>query len=243
MILKNSAVVIAGASRGLGRELSCLLSEEGQRIALIARDRNELEGLKIEINQKYNNIVSIHAVDLTNFNKTKDVFDEIEKQHSKISALVNCAATWTGGKAVKELSTENMMDSLQLNFFTAFNSIKAMLDLPKETICKPAAIVNIGATASIRGSKKCAAFAVAKGALRQLSQSLARELWPENIHVAHLIIDGLIKNKRTTSLNPNFDDNRFIEMSSIARNILFILKQEPNCWTFEWDIRPFNESW
>ena len=136
-----------------------------------------------------------------------------------------------------------MSHSITQNFFVAFNTIKAMLDLPRNIIDKPAVIVNVGATASLRGGKNCSAFAVAKGALRQLSQSLARELGPEQIHVSHLIIDGLIANKRTKDLNSNKDNNKFIDMTSLADSIIGVIQQDPSCWTFEWNVRPFNESW
>lgn len=157
--------------------------------------------------------------------------------------MVNCAAIWTGGKTVKELSADAMQQSISFNFFTAFNTVKALLNLPENVLQKPLSIINIGATASLRGSKKCSAFAVAKGALRQFSQSLARELWPENIHVAHLIIDGVINNQRTKLLNQQLNSDRFINMESIADSILQVIQQEKSCWTFEWEVRPFNETW
>ena len=240
---QDGVIVIAGASKGLGHELACKAYEMHYPIALIARNESGLMSVRDNIHANEDISISTHAVDLIDFAQTQKAFKEIASQHKKIRALVNCAATWTGGKTVKELSHEEMNQSIMLNFFTAFNAIKAMLDLPEEALQKPAAIINVGATASLRGSKMFAAFAVAKGALRQLSQSLARELWPENIHVAHLVIDGLIGNQRTKSLNPGVADTKFIDMGSLAKSILQIIQQEKNCWTFEWDVRPYNESW
>jgi short-subunit dehydrogenase len=243
MMAQDGVIVIAGASKGLGRELACKAYEMHYPIALIARDKSGLISLRDKIQADENIPISTHAVDLTDFNQTQAAFTEIASQHKKIRALVNCAATWTGGKTVRELSSDEMNQSIMLNFFTAFNAIKAMLNLQAENLQKPSAIINVGATASLRGSKKCAAFAVAKGALRQLSQSLARELWPENIHVAHLVIDGLIGNQRTKALNPNAAETQFIDMRCLANNILQVIEQERSCWTFEWDVRPFDESW
>lgn len=243
MLLPKGVIIIAGASTGLGQELASGAYRRGYPVALIARNLAELNKLQKELQTNDGLYVSVHKVDLIDPNKTNRVFSDIANQHKRIFGLVNCAATWTGGRSVKQLSAEDMQQSIALNFFTAFNSIKAMMDLPSETIQKPAAIINIGATASLRGSKGCAAFAVAKGALRQLSQSMARELWPENIHVAHLIIDGLINNERTKSLNKGLPNDRYIEMKSISDSILQIMQQERSCWTFEWDLRPFNESW
>lgn len=243
MSLGKGVVIISGATKGLGLELAVQAYCMDYPLALIARNMEDLEKLRLEIMKSDSPLISVHAVDLSDAAKTSSVFKEIAEKHKKIFALVNCAATWTGGKKVKELSANDMLNSLQLNFFSAFNPIQSMLSLPLDIIQKPASIVNVGATASLRGSKSCSAFAVAKGALRQLSQSLARELGPEGIHVAHLIIDGLIDNPRTRKLNPNIESEKFINPTSIANSILHVIHQERSCWTFEWDIRPFNESW
>lgn len=240
----SGVFIIAGASKGLGRQLACTAYENGYSLALIARSKSELDKLKKELSSKNSKqTISVHEVDLTDEEKTIECFNEIAAVHKKVSVLVNCAAIWTGGKSVKELSSQDMQKSLMLNFFSAFHTIKALLGLQNKSMNKPMAIINVGATASLRGGKNMAAFAVAKGALRQLSQSLARELGPEKIHVAHLIIDGVIANQRTKSLNPNRADEKFIEMPAIAKSILQVIEQESSAWTFEWDIRPFNETW
>jgi NAD(P)-dependent dehydrogenase (short-subunit alcohol dehydrogenase family) len=104
-------------------------------------------------------------------------------------------------------------------------------------------IINAGATATLRGNPKVAAFAIAKSSLRIFSQSLAREMGPQGVQVAHVIIDGLLDNERTRSLNPNLQDDGYIQLQPAARSILDIACQERSCWTFEIDIRPFNEKW
>jgi hypothetical protein len=72
---------------------------------------------------------------------------------------------------------------------------------------------------------------------------LAKEAGPNGIHVAHLVIDGLIDNPRTRKLNPNVPADHFINPVSIAKSILAIVAQEKSCWTFEWEVRPYNEKW
>lgn len=104
-------------------------------------------------------------------------------------------------------------------------------------------IINVGATASTRGGVQTSPFSVAKSALRIYSQSLAKELGPEGVHVAHLIIDGLIDNERTKGLNPNSPPENFINSVSIAKSIIHVVEQDKSCWTFEWDVRPYNEKW
>jgi short-subunit dehydrogenase len=101
-------------------------------------------------------------------------------------------------------------------------------------------IINVGATASLRGSANNAAFFVAKSALRTFSQSLAKEVALSGIYVAHLVIDGLIANERTIKLNPGRPRNRYILEESIAKEVLHVSLQNRDCWTFEWDIRTNN---
>ncbi|RTE65399.1 SDR family oxidoreductase [Amphritea opalescens] len=104
-----------------------------------------------------------------------------------------------------------------------------------------------GASASLRGNSGFAAFAGGKHALRALAQSMARELGPQGIHVAHVIIDGLIENQATAEYLPDLyaskGDDGIIQPDNIA-DIYWQLHQQPrNAWTFEQDVRPFAEPW
>ncbi|MGH8760360.1 MAG: SDR family NAD(P)-dependent oxidoreductase, partial [Burkholderiales bacterium] len=104
-------------------------------------------------------------------------------------------------------------------------------------------IVVIGATASIKGGAHFAAFASAKAALRSLAQSLARQLGPENIHVAHVVIDGVVALERTRKLMPDRKDEFFMQPDAIADSVFHLTTQPRSAWTFELDLRPFAEKW
>lgn len=104
-----------------------------------------------------------------------------------------------------------------------------------------------GATASLRGAANFAAFAGAKHALRALSQSLARELGPANVHVAHVIIDGAID---TAFIRDNFperyalkNEDGILAPEHIADTYWFLHQQPRDAWTFELDLRPWSERW
>jgi NAD(P)-dependent dehydrogenase (short-subunit alcohol dehydrogenase family) len=104
-----------------------------------------------------------------------------------------------------------------------------------------------GATASLRGSANFAAFAGAKHALRALAQSLARELGPKNIHVAHVVVDGAID---TEFIRTNFperyalrDQDGILNPEHIAENYWYLHTQPRDAWTFELDLRPYMEKW
>lgn len=107
-------------------------------------------------------------------------------------------------------------------------------------------IIFTGATASLRGGAGFAAFAGAKAALRMLAQSMARELAPQNIHVAHVVIDGGIDTEFVRSQRPNFEDLKahdgVLAPDEIARTYVMLHRQQRSAWTHELDLRPWMES-
>jgi NAD(P)-dependent dehydrogenase (short-subunit alcohol dehydrogenase family) len=86
-------------------------------------------------------------------------------------------------------------------------------------------------------------FAAAKSAQRSLAQSLARHLGPERIHVAYVVIDGIIDLPRTREQMPDKPDTFFMRSNDIAQTVFFLTQQPPQAWTFELDLRPFGEKW
>lgn len=245
MFKEKNAFVIAGGSDGLGAYLAKEAYILGYPVVIIGRDTYKLKKVKDSIIKHHpnaHNTLSMYTTRLSNQLQTSLCVEDIYKKHKSVSVLVNCAATWMGGKSVLEMSIENMEFAFQENFFTTFYITKFLLDKWNKNKL-PLSIINIGATASLRGSKNCSAFSVPKCAIRSFSQSLAKELGPEGVHVAHLVIDGLIGNTRTRKLNPKYPDNKFISMHSLSQTILNLAEQSKDAWTFETDIRPYNESW
>ena len=104
-----------------------------------------------------------------------------------------------------------------------------------------------GATASLRGSTNFAAFAGAKHALRALAQSMARELGPKGIHVAHVVVDGAIDTEFIRTRFPERyamkDDGGILDPEHIAENYWYLHTQPRDAWTFELDLRPWIERW
>ena len=112
---------------------------------------------------------------------------------------------------------------------------------------KRGTILFTGATASMRGASGFSAFAGAKFALRALAQSMARELGPENIHVAHVVIDGAIDSNFIRENMPDVDrarqEDRILSPDEIAATYVWLHRQKPNAWTHELDLRPWKEKW
>lgn len=107
-------------------------------------------------------------------------------------------------------------------------------------------IIFTGATASLRGGSGYSAFSGAKGALRMLAQSMARELGPHNIHVAHVVIDGGIDTAFIRSIRPDFDaakaTDKLVSPDAIALQYIALHKQHRSAWTHEMDLRPWAET-
>ena len=104
-------------------------------------------------------------------------------------------------------------------------------------------IVVIGATASRRGMPRTTAFAPAKAAQRSLAEAMARHLWPAGIHVALIIIDGVIDLERTRKAMPDKPDDFFLKPDDIAETAFQLTQQKRSAWSFEVEARPFGEKW
>ncbi len=108
-------------------------------------------------------------------------------------------------------------------------------------------VIFTGATASIRGRENLAAFVAAKNGLRAVAQSMARELGPQGIHVAHVIcdgaIDGVFTRTRFEDVQPLLDEDLILKPEEIARNYVMLHRQQRSAWTHELDLRPWRETW
>lgn len=104
-------------------------------------------------------------------------------------------------------------------------------------------IVCIGATASRRGSARAAAFAPAKAAQRLLAESMARHLWPAGIHVALVIIDGIVDLPAARARLPDKGDAFFVQPAAVAETVYQLTTQDRSAWSFEVEVRPFGETW
>ncbi|MEP2100912.1 MAG: SDR family oxidoreductase [Parasphingorhabdus sp.] len=108
-------------------------------------------------------------------------------------------------------------------------------------------IIFTGATASMRGAAGFGAFSSAKGALRNMVQSLAREMGPKNIHVAHVVIDAAVDTDWIKGMLPDYEERKandgVVNPDDLAQNYVMLHEQPRSAWTFEMDVRPWNEKW
>lgn len=122
----------------------------------------------------------------------------------------------------------------------------AIASMTKNNEGKGGSILVTGATSSIRGREGFAAFAASKGGLRQICQSVAREYGPQHIHVAHIIVDGLIDSQEARNYlglqkGQRFGSDSVLRPEEMAKAWLFLASQNESTWTFEMDMRPARE--
>jgi len=170
-----------------------------------------------------------------------ELFDGVEKRGPVEVAIFNAGANFRA--SILETPAEMFEKVWRLGCFAGFlfGREAALRMMPRGR----GTILFTGATASVRGSAQFAAFAAAKGGLRQVAQSMARELGPKNIHVAHVVIDGMIDNRRTRErMADRLKDlpaDGMLATDAIAELFWQLHAQPRSAWTFEADLRPWAE--
>ncbi len=223
--------LIVGVGAGLSASLARTFTRAGMTVALAARRGGELAALAKEIGGK------AFACDATNRAEVAKLFADVEAALGLADVVVYNASYRTRGPFV-ELNPDEVAKSITVSAFGGFLVAQeaAMRMLPRGR----GAIVFTGASASVKGYAQSAPFAMGKFALRGLAQSLARELSPQGIHVAHVVIDGGIRSARRAE-PPDRPDST-LDPDAIAQNYLNLLRQDRSAWAWEIELRPWVEK-
>jgi NAD(P)-dependent dehydrogenase (short-subunit alcohol dehydrogenase family) len=230
--------VIAGVGPGLGASLARKLAKEGGRLALLARSPDFLEALSKELRRQGTQTLTI-STDVGEAGQVAAAFERIRDQFGPVDLLINNAsASGPFGQPFVEITPESFARGWQVGVLGSFLCSQAVIpDMLKKNA---GAILFTGATSSVRGA--AITFSSAKFALRGLAQALAREMWPKGIHVAHIIIDGAI---RENELEPEAEDptaEPLMNPTAIAEAYWGLVKQDRSAWSLELDLRPNREK-
>ena len=232
----NKVLLVAGAGAGLGKSVAKRFAREGYAVALAARNPDRLSQLSRETGGKP------FAADLANEAQVIGLFDAVEKDLGPIEVVAFVAATRVRGPVV-ELSAEDFervwRQSCLAGFLVGREAARRML--PR----KSGSVIFTGASGSTRGRANFAAFAAAKGGLRFMAQSMARELGPHGIHVATVLIDGAIDSERMRrdyrERMEQLGPDGALQPDAIAETYWQIHSQHRSAWTQELDLRPWAE--
>ena len=229
--MNYTSALIVGAGSGLSASLARAFATAGMKVALAARSATKLDEF-------------VKATGAKAFNCDAAKRDEVEKLFADLDAakltpdvVVYNASYRTRGPFI-ELDPVEVAKAIEITAYGAFlvGQAAARRMLPNGH----GAILFTGASASVKGYAQSATFAMGKFALRGLAQSMARELSPQGIHVAHFVIDGGIRSARRAE--PADKPDSLLDPDAIAASYLHVLNQPRSAWTQELELRPWVEK-
>ena len=230
--------VVAGVGPGLGASLARKCAKEGCQLGLLARSSDFLETLANELRGLGTKVLAFSA-DISEADQVAAAFRRIGEELGPVDLLINNAsASGPFRQPFVEITPENFTRGWRVGVLGAFLCSQAVIPdmLKKAAGC----ILFTGATSSVRGA--AITFSSAKFALRGLAQALARELWPSGIHIAHIVVDGVIR-EREIDLGIEEETNEpLMNPAAIAEVYWTLVKQDRSAWTLELDLRPNREK-
>jgi len=242
----SSVALLVGAGDAIGAAAARRFAAGGYSVCIARRDADKSWSIVREIVASGGTARAV-STDVRDEEAVQALFAEVERELGPVEVcLFNAGANVKA--ALVETSGKLFFKAWELacygGFLTGREAARYMVPRGRGTI------LFTGATASVRGGAGFAAFAAAKFGLRALAQSMARELAPKNIHVAHLIIDGAINSEAihkrlsaATGTMPDLPPDSLIQTSSVAEAYWALHNQSRDAWTHELDLRPYIERW
>lgn len=231
-------VAVVGVGPGLGRALAVRFARGGFAVALVARREPSLQPVQAEI-ESFGGVVRSYVGDAADERSVGATFARIREELGAPEALLYNAGAFKAG-GILELTATDFEQAWRVNCLGGLLTAQAVLPAMLER--GGGSIIYSGATASLRGSARFAGLAVGKFGLRALAQSMARELGPKGIHVAHVVIDGGIDTARMRAMLANRAPQALLAPTAIAENYWNLHAQDPSSWSQEIDLRPSVEK-
>lgn len=235
--------LMIGAGDATGGAIARRFARGGYTACLTRRNAEKLQPLIDQITAEGGRAFGF-GVDARNEEQTVALIERIEREHGPIEVFVFNI----GANAPSSILDETARKYFKIWEMACFAGFLNAREVAKRMVQRGrGSMIFTGATASLRGSANFAAFAGAKHGLRALAQSMARELGPQGIHVAHVVVDGAID---TDFIRSNFPERYALKAQDgilnpdhIAENYWFLHNQPRDAWTFEMDLRPWMERW
>lgn len=245
--------LVIGAGSGIGAGVAQKFSDEGYTLAIVRRsDETKLNALRDSICDKVGDASACHAylMDATRQGAISQLVDEIETKIGAIDVAVYNLGANMGFRNI-ETTTHKVFDrAMKLGAYGAFEMGKSVSQNMKER--RRGTIIFTGATAAMRGQSSQHAHSPAMFARRGIAQTLAHELGPQGIHVAHVIVDGMVDAPDTLGkMMPELFEKlkaekmpkeEIITPMAVADAYWYLHTQPKSSWTFEMDLRPFTDN-
>jgi NAD(P)-dependent dehydrogenase (short-subunit alcohol dehydrogenase family) len=234
----SRTAVIAGVGPGLGAALARRFGKEGCRLGLLARSAAFIGELAAELG-KGGVTAQAAACDLAESEQVSGAFKRVRDQLGPVDILINHASA--GGPMGRGLLETSLADFERAWRVSALGALQCCREAVPDMLQRGGgSIIFTGATSSVRGA--ALAFSSAKFAVRGLAQALARELWPRNIHVAHVVIDGIIDTPAVRERFSPRPGEPLLNPDAIAYTYWALVQQDKSAWSLEVDVRPCTEK-
>lgn len=233
--MNKPVCVVVGVGPGNGAAIAHRFAASGYVVALLARSTTITNVLAGELHGAV-----AYACDVTSDVDIAATFARVDADLGPVETLVYNAGSGIWGD-IENITAADFEMAWRVNALGALLTAQQVIPAMKRSA--KGNIIVIGATASRRGGVHSAAFAPAKAAQRSLAESMARSLWPAGIHVAMVIIDGMIDLPRTRQAMPDKPESFFVQPDAVAATVYWLSQQPSSAWAFEVEARPFAESW
>ncbi len=240
---KQGAALIIGAGDATGGAIAKAFAQDGLTACCVRRTADKLEPLVAEIEAAGGRAIG-YGRDARKEEDMVALVEEIERDVGPIEV----AAFNIGANVPSSILDETARKYFKIWEMACFGGFLMGCEAAKRMVPRGrGTILYTGATASMRGRANFAAFSGAKHALRALAMSMAKELAPKGVHVAHIVIDGAIDTEFISSNFPERyklkDQDGILNPAHIAQNYVTLHHQPRDAWTFELDLRPWMEQW
>ncbi len=227
--------LITGVGPGTGSALARRFAGGGYRVALLARSEERLAALERELPNARG-----YRCDVSDPAQVEAIATSVERDLGQPSVVIHNAVGGAFG-TFRDIDPQILNRNFQVNtmglLYLARRFTPAMVSSGK------GAIVATGNTSALRGKPGFAGFAPTKAAQRILAEAMARELGPQGVHVAYVVVDAVIDLEWTRKRWPDRPDDFFIKPRAIADEIWHVVHQDPSAWSFNVELRPFGEAW
>jgi NAD(P)-dependent dehydrogenase (short-subunit alcohol dehydrogenase family) len=214
-------VIITGASRGIGKAIALTLARDFPKIYLVSRSKDALEDVSEEIRAAHPfTRVEVCPISVTDEAAVKGLMHDVREADGDLQSLINCAGYAIPATAVEEISSETWMEVYEANMLSTFLMTRESLPLLKRN--NRASIVNIASTAGLTPRPGWSAYASAKAALVNFSQTMGEELKPYGIRV-HCVAPGRTATELRAILAPDEDPSTIMGPGEVAKVVQFLV--------------------
>ena len=226
---------VVGVGPGNGTSIARRFAHADYAVAMLARSSRTLAALEAQLPDARG-----FVCDATDGASIATAFADIRASMGEVETLVYNAGPGIWG-SIEEVSPAAFEETWRVNALGTFLTVREVI--PAMKAAGHGNILLVSATAARRGKARTAAFAPAKAAQRSLAEAMAKHLWPAGIHVALVIIDGVVDLRATRTMMPDKPDDFFVKSDDVAETVHWLSRQPRSAWAFEVEARPFGEVW